>query len=125
LNASGLERFVLDLALTGKIQLCVSTEIFAEYEGVLARPKFAIDPRKLAASLALIRSAARMVAPRRKLNIALDPADNKFLECAEAARAAYVVTGNKRHFPGGLGTTKIVNARELIGLLIRDLRIRN
>jgi predicted nucleic acid-binding protein len=28
-----------------------------------------------------------------------DPDDNQFLECAEAAQADYLVTGNIRHFP--------------------------
>jgi predicted nucleic acid-binding protein len=29
----------------------------------------------------------------------MDPDDNKFLECADAARADYLVTGNQGHFP--------------------------
>jgi uncharacterized protein len=31
--------------------------------------------------------------------VALDEADNRFLECALEARAAFLVTGNLRHFP--------------------------
>ena len=29
----------------------------------------------------------------------VDEADNRFLECAEAARADFLGTGGKRHFP--------------------------
>jgi predicted nucleic acid-binding protein len=32
--------------------------------------------------------------------VSSDPADTKFLHCAQAAQADYIVTGNKRHFSG-------------------------
>jgi predicted nucleic acid-binding protein len=38
--------------------------------------------------------------------------DNRFLECAEAAEAAYLVTGNTKHFPECYGSTKIVTPRQ-------------
>jgi predicted nucleic acid-binding protein len=50
-----------------------------------------------------------------------DPDDNKFLECAQAAGADYLVTGNKRHFPKRWGKTKVVNARELLDLISPEL----
>ena len=31
--------------------------------------------------------------------ITSDPSDNIFLECADGARADYLVTGNQHHFP--------------------------
>jgi predicted nucleic acid-binding protein len=46
-----------------------------------------------------------------------DDADNRFLECAEAAGADFLVTGNKRHFPRLWEKTQVVNARELLGLI--------
>jgi predicted nucleic acid-binding protein len=33
------------------------------------------------------------------LTVATDEADNRFLECALEASAAFLVTGNLRHFP--------------------------
>jgi predicted nucleic acid-binding protein len=45
---------------------------------------------------------------------ASDPDDNRFLECAEAARAHYLVTGNIRHFPEVWEETRIVTPREFI-----------
>jgi predicted nucleic acid-binding protein len=57
-----------------------------------------------------------------RVSAAADSDDNKFLECAEAANADYLVTGNKRHFPRAWKVTRVVNARELIELLIPDLR---
>ncbi len=36
--------------------------------------------------------------------------DNRFLECAQASRADYLITGNKKHFPSQWQFTRIVNA---------------
>jgi len=122
LNPIGLERFVLDLAVNGKLALYYSEAIFAEYEGVLSRAKFRIASDKLTESLALIRSAGKRVVPKINLHIAADPDDDIFLECAEEASAQYLVTGNKRHFPAMWKSTRIVNARELIEDVIPDLK---
>ena len=122
LKNEGFERHALDLVLAGKLQLVASELILAEYAGVLARPKFAISRKRLARSMALIRNSAQIVSPSRKLTIANDSADNRFLECAEAARVDYLVTGNKRHFPLRWRQTSVVNARELIEWIAGDLR---
>lgn len=122
LNGEGYERHALDLALAGKLQLAVSEAILDEYAGVLSRPKFAIMPRQVARSLRLIRASARIVHPRNELAVTRDPADNRFLECAEAARADFLVTGNKRHFPKSWRQTLVVNARELAEWVAPDLQ---
>ena len=122
LKEYGLERFVLDLVLAEKLNLFVSAEILDEYAGVLARRKFHLDSARIAASLRLIEEAAGTVCPERKLTAAKDPDDNKFLECAAAGQADYLVTGNKRHFPKRWGPTRVVNARELLEAVIPDLK---
>ena len=122
LNAEGYERHVLDLVLAGKLQVAVSAAILEEYEGVLRRPKFGIAPRQVGRALHLLRTAARMVRPHRRLKVARDPADNRFLECAEASKADYLVTGNKRHFPKQWRQTHVVHARELPERVIPELK---
>ena len=114
LHPDGLPRRVLQLALAHKFQLYISREIFGEYEEVLYRDKFGFDPEKVAKSLQAIKKGAITVSPKRRLSVSRDPDDNRFLECAEAANADYLVTGNKRHFPKTFATTRIVNAREFI-----------
>ena len=89
----------LDLGLAGKLQMAVSEPILTEYDGVLRRARFGIKPRQVSQSIRLIRKAARIVSPGRELTATHDPADNRFLECAAASKADYLVTGNKRHFP--------------------------
>jgi len=122
LKSEGFERHVLDLALAEKLRLAASEPILAEYAAVLARPKFAISQRRLARSIGLVRASAQIVSPSRRLVIAHDPADNRFLECAEAARADYLVTGNKRDFPPRWRQTSVVNARELVEWIAAGLR---
>jgi putative PIN family toxin of toxin-antitoxin system len=122
LNADGYERHVLDLVLAGKLQSAVSAAILEEYEGVLRRPKFGIAPRQVGRSLRLLQNAARVVRPRHRLKVSRDPTDNRFLECAEAFKADYLVTGNKRHFPKQWRQTQVVNARELIEWVVPELR---
>ncbi|SRR6266536_783007 len=122
LTAGGLEAFVLDLALASKLQFFVSPDILMEYEGVLRRPRFQIDSKRVTQSLRLIKKRAKSVKPTRTLSVSPDPDDNRFLECAEAAGADYLVTGNKRHFPSKHGKTLVVNARQLIEIITPELK---
>lgn len=52
---------------------------------------------------------------------ALDEPDNRFLECAEEAKANYIVTGNKKDFPFAeyMGST-IVSPAEFAAILIEE-----
>ena len=61
-----------------------------------------------------IGAASRLFHPTAVLALASHEPDNRFLECVQAARADYLVTGNKKHFPKKWGSAKIVNAREFI-----------
>jgi predicted nucleic acid-binding protein len=56
------------------------------------------------------------VEPARRLDVCPDPDDNMFLECADAARAAYLITGNQKHFPRFWKQTKVITPREFISL---------
>jgi putative PIN family toxin of toxin-antitoxin system len=122
LTAGGLEAFVLDLALASKLQLYVSPDILSEYAEVLRRPRFQIDSKKVTQSLRLIKKRAKSVKPTLTISVSRDPDDNRFLECAEAANADYLVTGNRRHFPAKYRNTLVVNARQLIEIITPELK---
>ena len=117
LSPSGTAADVLRLALHRHVQLCASEVILQEYEEVLRRPKFRRQPQVVSGLLKAIRVVAELVEPTATLAVASDAADNRFLECAAAAKADYVVTGNTRHFPAARGRTRVVTARELIELV--------
>jgi predicted nucleic acid-binding protein len=53
--------------------------------------------------------------------VTTDPDDNKFLECADAARADYLITGNQKHFPKFWKKTKVIMSREFIDLVAPHL----
>jgi putative PIN family toxin of toxin-antitoxin system len=122
LKQDGLERFVLDLALSGFIRMFISDEIFEEYSGVQCRPRLGISQPLARNSLNLIKQAASNVRPKLVVDRSCDPDDNKFLECAAEASADYLVTGNKRHFPKRWRATRVVNAREFLQELIPALK---
>lgn len=122
LKEDGLERFILDLAINHKLQLFLSIEILEEYRNVLARQRLKIAPERVAASLHLIEEASTRVRPGHTVTAARDPDDNKFLECATEAKADYLVTGNKKHFPKSWARTRVVNARELLQEITPELK---
>jgi putative PIN family toxin of toxin-antitoxin system len=110
----GANAAVLDLIIQGELIWCVSEEVLAEYQAVLSRSKFNyIDLKAITAALALA-SSGQMTVVAQKLSHSPDESDNRFYECAQAAKADYLVTGNRKHFPKSLPPTKIVNARELL-----------
>jgi putative PIN family toxin of toxin-antitoxin system len=117
LNPDGLQRTVLRLAITAPARLYVSAPILKEFRDVLWRPQLGIRKGLRQQMLQLVEDRSRIVTPRRHLAITRDPADNIFVECAEAAEADYLVTGNLRHFPRSWRKTKIITSRELISLV--------
>jgi predicted nucleic acid-binding protein len=67
--------------------------------------------------LQLIKNRARLVQSPTAFRVAKDPDDDKFIECADAARADYLVTGNLRHFPRFWKRTKVITSREVISIV--------
>jgi uncharacterized protein len=121
LKPEGLQRTVLLLALTKPARLYSSAPIFEEYKVVLARPEFQIRKGIQQQFLQLIKNKARFVAPARQLRVTPDPDDNMFLECADAARADYLITGNIRHFPRYWKRTKVITSREFLTVMAPHL----
>lgn len=121
LKPEGLERTALIFGFTNFARFFYSKEILAEYEEVLNSPELKIPHNEAKTLLDRIKAAGQLSAPSRKLTISSDPDDNIFLECAEACRADYLITGNKKHFPIFWNNTKIINARELLEIIIPQL----
>ena len=122
LKPRGLERAALIFALTRPARLFLSPDILAEYKEVLRRPGLRIPDQERTALLALLVARSRQVVPSSRISACSDPDDNIFLECADAAAADYLVTGNKKHFPAYWKQTKVVNCRELMEIMAPHLR---
>jgi len=87
LNPDGLERTTILIAITKPARLYVSPPILEEYGGVLARPHLKIRKGVRLQLLQLIRNSSHIVVPSHRLEVASDPSDNVFLECADKAGA--------------------------------------
>jgi uncharacterized protein len=116
LNPDGLERTTILLAITKPARLYVSLPILEEYAGVLAHPHLKIRKGVRLQLLQLIKNSSHIIVPAHRLEVASDPDDNVFLECADTAGADYLMTGNQKHFPQFWKKTKIITSREFINL---------
>jgi uncharacterized protein len=117
LKPDGLQRTVLVLAMTKPARLYFTTAILAECREVLARPEFRIRRGLRQQLLQFIQNHAHLVSISRALQVTKDPDDNKFLECADAARVDYLITGNQRYFPKFWKKTKVITSREFISIV--------
>lgn len=104
---------LLLLTLNGSIQPCTTDSVYAEYEEVINRPRLHQSPEVIAGTLKAIREAGWWVRPQQPVKACSDPDDDIFLECAQAAQAEYLVTGNLKHFPATCVATRIVSPRWL------------
>lgn len=94
LQFGGKPKQLLDLAADGQIDLVTSEAILAEALRVL-RDKFSRAPDWLAEADQQLRVIARLVEPTERLQvIEADPTDDRTLECAVAAAADVLVSGD-------------------------------
>jgi len=111
---------VLVMGLSGSIQLCVSGSIYAEYEEVISRPRLRRSADLISSTLQAIRENSFWVRPTETVRACSDPDDDILLECAQAAGAACLVTGNLKHFPASWKGTRIVTARQFLDLVLDE-----
>lgn len=116
---------LLLLVLTGSIRLCLTGSIYAEYEDVISRPRFQRSTEVIGGTLEAIRKSSPWVRPEQSVSVCSDPDDDIFLECAQAAEADYLVTGNLKHFPSSWVGTQVVSPRWLLDQLSRFAAAEN
>jgi putative PIN family toxin of toxin-antitoxin system len=121
LKPNGLQRTVFLLATTKPARWYVSRPIMEEYAAVLARPELKIRRSLRLQVIQLIKNHTYSVTPSQLPPLTADPDDNIFLECADAARADYLVTGNQRHFPRFWKKTKVIDSREFLDIVAPHL----
>jgi putative PIN family toxin of toxin-antitoxin system len=119
LNPRGAPAQLFLIALTEPdAQLCISADVYAEYEEVIRRPRLHRSDSEVEATLRILREKCLWVRPTQQIDACSDPDDNIFLECAQAAYAHYLVTGNGKDFPAAWGNTRIVTARQLLDAVL-------
>jgi hypothetical protein len=92
----GNPRTIIDLWKDGRLTLCLSQDIFDEYIEVLRRLGLDNTP-ELEELLKLFATGFHIVFTTRtpEIHVAADPDDDKFIACALALKAGYVVSGDK------------------------------
>lgn len=90
----GFTRELLELAITGTIDLLTSEPIISELEEKL-RIKFSWEEPRINQYLNSIREIALVIKSKEKIDfIKNDPDDNKILECAVAGKADLIVSAD-------------------------------
>jgi len=117
LKPNSLQRTALTLCTTKPARLYVTVPILDEYSEVLARPALRIPKGVRLHVLQMIKNRSYRVSPARTLDVCPDRDDNRFLECADAANADFLITGNLRHFPSVWKHTRIVTARQFLEMV--------
>jgi putative PIN family toxin of toxin-antitoxin system len=100
---------IVDLLRSGEVRLAVDDRIVAEYEEVLARPRFRpyIRLEEKERVMGFIRADSLRVVCAKSIEGLPDATDAPFAEATLAAGAP-LVTGNLKHFP----------SRKLIGIRV-------
>jgi putative PIN family toxin of toxin-antitoxin system len=91
----GVPRAVLELAESGQCELFYSESIQNEVRRVLTE-KFSWAPAMLHEVLPVLWNMGELVAPRIAVRaVPNDPDDDRILECALAANASFIVSGDR------------------------------
>lgn len=83
--------------LCGKISLCVNTEILDEYEEILAQKTNSEVASNVVEAIARLHTTVYQEIYVHFGLIHDDEDDNKFVDCAVSASAAYIVTNDKHY----------------------------
>ncbi len=112
----GNPREILQIAVAGGIGLVISEDIFAEFQAVLARPQFGLTSQLVHGAAAELASLAEWVTPLVHMELVKDdPADNLILDCAVAAGADYLISGDSHLLKlGTCGKVQIVSPQEFL-----------
>ena len=92
-------------------------EIFAEYEEVLYRERFHFPPDAIKTILEKVKEVGIITKRTPVSEFFPDPKDIVFYEVAISKEDAYLVTGNKKHFPS---TAIVVTPAEMLDILQRE-----
>lgn len=114
----GMPGRVLTAWQRDQLELVLSPTILAEYHdaGAVLAARYTAIETSLAGILALVTQTAMLVdAPDLPERVSADPADDKFLACAIAARVPLIISGDKHLLRvSGWGGITIVTPRQFV-----------
>jgi putative PIN family toxin of toxin-antitoxin system len=116
LGYDGPEREVVRKCLKREVEFYLTKEIADEIFRVINYPKFKFSAEQIDRLRLLLSEVGNVISVPHKLNLVKeDPDDNRFLECALAAGADYLITGDKHLLKlKSIGRTRILRAPEFL-----------
>ncbi len=115
----GKPKRVIDLALSGKIEIISSAETIDEFKRVIVRDKFKLSKSEQEDKINFVIRLSRIILVKSKFKVVEDdPDDDKFIQAAYDGKARYIVSGDHhlkdlKEFAG----IKIVTASQLLELV--------
>lgn len=114
---------IIKAAEMGKVNIIVSEAIIGEISQVLNYPKltkiYQAENLQHEELMEAVLRVAKFVEVTKKVNVVIDhPADDKYIECALAAGADYLVSGDKHLLNvGGYKGTRVVSVNEFLQII--------
>ncbi len=120
----GKPHSIVQLAFDGDIEVATSEHIIGETTRILSK-KFGWSEERLSGARGTMRIMAQIVTPKEIVNaVPDDPDDNRILECAKAAAADTIITGDKDLLRlGSFDGIAIVTAAEFLRQRAKEPRL--
>lgn len=102
LKGTSIPGIIVDAAINGPIIPLLNDEMLEEYEEVLLRNKFGFEEQDVKVLITELKNRAIYLDRMESEEVFDDPDDVVFYEIVMTARTAvdaYLITGNKKHFP--------------------------
>ena len=91
----GNPRAIIELCINNMVDTYTSSLILLEIAQKL-QSKFLWNRADVALAIKTISKTSKVIVPQQKFNVVNeDPTDNKIIECAVAASASFIVTGDR------------------------------
>ena len=114
---SGTPAQVLDAFYAGVFEPVVSDDILKEYIRVLTSKDLQLEQDIVHIMLHFFQHYCLPLPPSPVNYHCPDPDDVTFIAAALAGQAAFIITGNKRHFPSRIKDLSIVSPREFLDII--------
>ena len=86
--------WIFQYLVDGRFDLCVTTEILNEYQEIIS-VRYGIKKTNATLDFLLLLLNVHQITPHFKWDLLKDPDDNKFVDCAIAGNADFIITNDK------------------------------
>ena len=87
-------RWIFDYLVDGKFDLCISTEILSEYQEIITE-RYGLNKTDSTLDFLLLLPNVHQISPHFKWNLLKDEDDNKFIDCAIAGNADFIISNDE------------------------------